>query len=282
MDGMTAGLAIGEFSRITHLSIRTLRRYHDAGLLEPDRVDAQTGYRYYSLEQVPTAQVIYRFRELGMPLREVSELPTVVDPDARAALIAQHLQRLEAQLEQTRAAVTALRRLLKPDPTPLQVHHRRSDPTTVAAVRGVVGLQEILSWYDHAMCELDSVLTARGLLPTGPSGGLYDNELFTHERGNVIVYVPVEEPPTQAAVEPFALPAVDLVTTIHIGPHDDIDITYASLGTYVSQQALQIAGPIREIYHVGPRDTDDSSTWRTEIGWPIFLTARGSSSPDAR
>src|SRR5262249_4303587 len=156
-------LTIGEFSRITHLSIKMLRRYHDVGLLEPDRVDAQTGYRYYSLEQVPTAQVIYRFRELGMPVREVSELMSVVDPDARTALIAQHLQRLEAQLEQTRAAVTSLRRLLQPDRTPLQVYRRRSEPAPVAAVRGVVGLEEILSWYDGAMCELDSVLTARGV-----------------------------------------------------------------------------------------------------------------------
>jgi DNA-binding transcriptional MerR regulator/effector-binding domain-containing protein len=267
---MTAGLTIGEFSRITHLSIKMLRRYHDAGLLEPDRVDAQTGYRYYSLAQVPTAQVIYRFRELGMPVREVNELLSVVDPDARTALVAQHLQRLETQLEQTRAAVTSLRRLLQPDPARLRVHQHRSEPMTVAAVRGVVDREEVLGWYGSAMSEIDGVLTARGVRPTGPPGGLYDNELFTRERGAVIVYVPVKEPPTEGAVEPFVLPAIDLVTTIHVGSHDDIDITYASLGTYLTQQALRIDGPIREIYHVGPRDTDDSSAWRTEMGWPIF------------
>ena len=68
---MAAALTIGEFSRITHLGIKTLRRYHEAGLLEPAHVDQHTGYRYYSLDQVPTAQVIHRFRELGMPVREV-------------------------------------------------------------------------------------------------------------------------------------------------------------------------------------------------------------------
>jgi GyrI-like small molecule binding domain len=61
-------------------------------------------------------------------------------------------------------------------------------------------------------------------------------------------------------------------TTVHAGPHDDIDVTYAALASYVSEQALQVAGPVREIYHVGPRDTDDRSAWRTEIGWPIFET----------
>ncbi len=68
---VSADLTIGEFSRITHLSIKVLRRYHQAGLLEPAHVDPQTGYRYYSLPQVPTAQVIHRFRQLGMPVREV-------------------------------------------------------------------------------------------------------------------------------------------------------------------------------------------------------------------
>ena len=59
-------LAIGEFSRMTHLSIRTLRRYHEVGLLEPEMVDASSGYRYYSGDQIPIAQVIHRLRELDV------------------------------------------------------------------------------------------------------------------------------------------------------------------------------------------------------------------------
>ena len=69
-----AVLAIGEFSRLTHLSIRTLRRYHEAGLLEPARVDDATGYRSYTPDQIPTAQVIHRLRELDVPLPEVQRI----------------------------------------------------------------------------------------------------------------------------------------------------------------------------------------------------------------
>jgi len=116
-----------------------LRRYHEAGLLEPAHVDRQTGYRYYSVDQVPTAQVIHRFRELGMPVREVGELVAVTDPGARAALIAHHLDRLETQLDQTRASAVALRRLLQPAPAPLKMHRRRTEAATVAAVRDVAG-----------------------------------------------------------------------------------------------------------------------------------------------
>ncbi len=152
------------------------------------------------------------------------------------------------------------------------MRRHRAEAATVAAVRDVVDLSDVLAWYNTAMSELDAVL---GAVQTGPPGGLYDNELFTEERGATAVYIPVADPPSRGAVAPLTIPATDLATTIHIGPHDDIDVTYAALGTYVSQQALQVAGPVREIYHIGPRDTDDSSGWRTEIGWPIFQTATG-------
>ena len=77
---MRAALSIGDFSQITHLSVKTLRRYHKAGLLEPAEVDPYTGYRYYATTQVPTAQVIRRFRDLGMPVREVGEVLSTTDP----------------------------------------------------------------------------------------------------------------------------------------------------------------------------------------------------------
>ena len=59
---MPSSLAIGDFSRATHLSVKTLRHYHRLGLLVPAEVDPDSSYRRYSTEQIPTAQVIRRFR----------------------------------------------------------------------------------------------------------------------------------------------------------------------------------------------------------------------------
>jgi hypothetical protein len=74
-------------------------------------------------------------------------------------------------------------------------------------------------------------------------------------------------------VRPFVIPAADLAITVHRGSHDDIDVSYGALGTYVSEHALGVAGPVHEIYLIGPRDTDERSSWRTEIGWPVFRTS---------
>ena len=139
-------LAIGEFSRLTHLSVRTLRRYHEAGLLEPATVDHVTGYRYYSADQIPTAQIIYRLREFDVPLPDVRRILRSPDPDTRAALVAGHLRRLESELDRTRAAVASLRRLLQPEPTPLNVELRAVPATTVAAVEDDVEHEHVVAW----------------------------------------------------------------------------------------------------------------------------------------
>lgn len=261
-------LAIGEFSRVTHLSIRTLRRYHEAGLLEPDVVDPSSGYRYYSGDQIPVAQVIHRLRELDVPLSDVQRILRSPDPERRAALVAQHVERLESELARTRAAVVSLRRLLSPEPAPLQVEVRSEPATTVAAVEDVVGEDDVQAWYAGAMAELDAVLGPPAA--QGPPGGLYDNALFENGRGHLLVYRPAPEPPTRGRVHPVTLPAAELVVTVHEGEHDGIDVTYGELGSWVVRNALAVAGPVRERYLVGPRDTADSAAWRTEIGWPVF------------
>lgn len=265
---MRKGLTIGEFAQLTQLSVRTLRRYHDAGLLEPAAVDPASGYRYYGSEQIPSAQVIHRLRELDMPLAEVRRVLATEDPEVRAEMIAGHLRRLESELDRTRAAVASLRQLLRPDVEELDVELRSVPARTVAAISGSVKLEQVLTWYADAMAELDAAVAGREHL--GPPGGRYDNELFTLGRGTAAVYHPVADPPELGRVRPVTLPAVELATTVHRGAHDDIDVTYGRLGTWVIDHALAVDGPIHETYLTGPRDDPSARSWRTEIGWPIF------------
>lgn len=68
---MSPSFSIGEFSRATHLTVKTLRHYHEAALLVPASVDPRTGYRRYTAEQISLAQIIRRFRSLDMPVTEI-------------------------------------------------------------------------------------------------------------------------------------------------------------------------------------------------------------------
>jgi len=73
-------------------------------------------------------------------------------------------------------------------------------------------------------------------------------------------------------VERLELPRVEYAIAVHEGPVDDIDRTYAALGTVVAERAIGIQGPIRESYLVGALDTPDEARHRTEICWPVFQT----------
>jgi len=274
---MRPSLAIGDFSRATHLSVKTLRHYHRIGLLEPADVDPDTGHRRYVTEQIPTAQVIRRFRALEMPLEEIQAVIAAPDVDTRNELIATHLNRLEQSLAKTQAATASLRSLLQQPSgsAPVSFEHRSAEAVPAVAVSEVIDVEDALSWYQGALGELYATLAAQSLPTAGPGGGIFSNDLFSHERGLATIFVPC-----QGAVRPtgrvtsLVVPAVELATTVHTGPHVDIDRAYGALATYVTQHALAVDGPIREYYLVGQHETSDESEWRTEIRWPIFQTGR--------
>jgi len=278
---MRASLAIGDFSRATHLSIKTLRHYHRIGLLEPADVDPGTGHRRYTTDQIATAQVIRRFRSLDMPLEEIHAVIATPDLATRNELISGHLSRLEANLARTQEAAASLRELLAPpaDCAPVIIEHRQVAATPAAAVREVLDLEDATSWFQGALGELYAIIAAQKLTPSGQAGGIFASDLFTHDRGEATVYLPCAEPirPT-GRVAPLTVPAVELAVITHLGSHHDVDRAYGSLGAYVAEHALGVEGPLREFYVVASHETADQTLWRTEIGWPIFHTGPGPAS----
>ncbi|MBM3146155.1 MAG: MerR family transcriptional regulator, partial [Chloroflexi bacterium] len=59
-------LKIGDFSKLSRVSVKTLRYYDGIGLLKPLQVDRFTAYRYYSYEQLPRLNRILALKDLGM------------------------------------------------------------------------------------------------------------------------------------------------------------------------------------------------------------------------
>ena len=271
---MTTLLNIGDFSRMTFLSVKTLRYYHDVGLLPPAEVDHETGYRRYELGQVPTAQVIRRLRELGMSIDDVRGVIEAPDVSVRNAAISAHLQRMEGELEQTRATVKALRLLLdETGPPSIAVEYRVVEPSETLAIRDRVAYADAFGWLDAAFAELRAAVHETGATRNGVDGALYSNELLEDEVGELVAVVPVGSPARATGrSEPLRLPRVEYAVAVHAGPVHDIDRTYAALGAVVAERAIGVQGPIREDYVVGANDTADEAQHRTEICWPVFQT----------
>ncbi|MFF0108406.1 MerR family transcriptional regulator [Streptomyces hirsutus] len=266
---------IGEFSRITHLSIRSLRRYHEQDLLVPAEVDPVTGYRYYSPVQVRSALTIRRLRDLDLPLADLRRFLQAESAGEGAAsrsaaqeIVAAHLRRLEDRLGRTQRAVEALRELLDPV-TARTVSIEVLPAQRVLAVSLDVPPGAGLSWYDTAMEELDAVVGQRPVLPPG---GRYQHTLFTEGHGRATVYLPAEmplPPGAPATVRELRLPERTAAVTTHTGPHDDLDLAYAAAGSYAGRSGFCSQDYVEEVYLIGPRDTDVPERWRTLVAWLV-------------
>jgi DNA-binding transcriptional MerR regulator len=266
---VTVYLTIGEFSRMTYLSVKALRHYHDVGLLEPADVDATTGYRFYGVAQVPVAQAIRRFRDLDMPIDDVKAVLDAGDTASRNDAIVAHLQRMEQRLEETQATVASLRALLEGGPSVVPIEYRTVAPMLSLAVMGDVSFVDSGQWLHDAFDDLTAALAGSDAEPVGPSGGLYSSEFFEEGIGPAVVFVPIatEVSDRLGRVELYTVPAADLAVVMHHGPLTDLDQSYGRLGTFVAERGIGAPGPIRERYLVA--EADDPADLRTEVGWPI-------------
>jgi DNA-binding transcriptional MerR regulator/effector-binding domain-containing protein len=270
---MRTRISIGDFAKMTHLSVKALRHYHDVGLLDPAEIDASSGYRFYEPGQIVTAQVIRRFRDLGMPLDDIRALLSAPDAAGRSEVIIAHLERMESQLSQTQAAVASLRSLLARPRQPTAVEYRSVGPALSVAIAERVSESALADWWSGAFGELYATLAAAGVDPAGRPCALYPAELFETEVGEVVAFVPTSSPvPCSGRVAMREIPAAELAVAVHRGPFAELDQTYAELGKYITAQEIGVDGPIREYYVVSYFDTPDESRHVTEVGWPVFHT----------
>lgn len=277
---MATLLTIGEFSRMTHLSVKALRHYHDVGVLEPAAIDRFTGYRSYDASQVVPAQVIRRLRDLGMPLESIKSVLTAPDAETRNREIATHLAEMERQLEQTKATVAGLRALLTGPALRPEIEYRTIPAVTAVAVAQVVGATELMDWGHDVFRALRAAMADNGLAEAGPPGALYPGDFFELEHAKITAFIPVQPPPgglgplggQSPGVRLAEIPAIEAAVAVHEGDLGDSDRTYGAIGSEVAERAIGVDGPIREYYVVGPGEGGDQSRRRTEICWPVFLT----------
>jgi DNA-binding transcriptional MerR regulator len=256
-------ITIGEFSKMTYLSVKTLRHYHQVGLLEPAEVESSSGYRLYSTGQVSTAQAIRRFRELDMPIDTVRAVLEAPDVDSRNAVIIAHLQRMQQQLERTEATIASLQSLLGSVPSSASVEYRSIAAAASLAIFGIVSFDDAEGWVTAAFEEIHSALDEAATTASGPDGALYFDEFFQDGLGQIIAFVPVLSRGALGGGRTglFEAPAGDFAVMRHDGPFADLDRTYGALGTVVAERGIGLSGAIREHY---PDET-------TEVCWPIAL-----------
>jgi len=270
VDGMSDDLlVIGAFSRASSISVRTLRSYHDMGLLVPVRIDRQSGYRYYAVDQLADALVIVRLRELDVPLASVKRILAARDPDLTRQVLAQHRARMEERLAATERIVATLQSGLATATTPV---HLRSDPALhIARVVDDVPSSGLWDWLQRSHRFLADVASHHTSV-TGPPGALYPAEIDDEDIEHVEAFVPIAEPflvPASAVgVTISQIPATTWAVLVHPDVFDTIGDTYRLLGAWVGRNAVPTGQPVCERYLESAAGASGPAVY-TEIRWPI-------------
>lgn len=268
-DGL---LPIGMFSRATFLSIKTLRAYHESGILVPAQVDRFTGYRMYTTDQLADAAIVRRLRALDLPLEQVREVLLARDPDFTRRVLAKHQVAMEARLAETERIVAELQSGLAPV-THTPVHVRDEPALDTVRVRGVVKAAELSEWAVAVFERLFAVVQRAEVQVEGGPGMLYDPEIVDDQGEAVEAFLPISQPITiprsEHDISLGELPAVRVAVLVHAGDYAAMLDTYRTLGAWVARHAEPSGERIREWYRVAPWDTDDATAFRTEISWPI-------------
>jgi effector-binding domain-containing protein len=268
-------IRIGDFSRLSRVSIKTLRYYDEVGLLKPAYVDPSTGYRYYLYEQLPRLNRILALKDLGFSLEEIGRL---IAEDLtlqalrgmltlRKAEIQQQLQDASERIARVEARLEEIEK--EQSMTPYDVVLKEIDPVKVASVRGVVPLppQQGRLWH-----QLETVLAQKGIRPAGPCLSIYHDEEYREKDWDIEVCEPVQE--ALEVSEPVLvreLPAVEsMACVIHHGPFTSIGQAYDSIMKWIAENGYRINGPAREVYLQearGGRQEDPDTI--TEIQFPV-------------
>lgn len=249
-------LKIGDFSRLGQVTIQTLRHYDDLGLLKPSTVDAFTGYRYYSYEQLPRLNRILALKDLGFSLEQIAAvLNAGVSVDQLRGML--RLRQAEQQ-EQVRAEQARLDRVA----ARLRQIEREGIMSNYevllknVAPQWVAGLRRIIPTYTEQRRLWDLLmpqLAQHGARQTGPCLTLYYDPGYKESEVDLEVCQPVAGPLAEGAaltagVRVYELPgAASMASTLHHGQFDTISEAYDALLHWISANGYQVAGPAREV-----------------------------------
>ena len=271
MAVMAAALTVGDFSRVTHLSVKTLRHYHEVGLLEPAR-------------WTPAPATATTPRSRSRPRRSSAGCGTwrcrcggqvvlaAPDAEARNGLIAAHLDRLEAELARTRAAVDRYAGCWS-DRHGAPVIEHRTVPAT-SAIAHPAGRRPRRRARPGGRARWASCTPSSAPKACTPPGR---RRACTRARSSSTAAArrPCSSPSAGRLARsdgsrPSWSPPAELAIIRHRGSLADADLTYGELGAYAMRHEISVEGPLREYYLRGIIDTPDPADWETEIGWPIF------------
>jgi DNA-binding transcriptional MerR regulator len=265
---------IGEFSKLTQVSIRMLRYYDEEGLLRPARIDPFTHYRLYAADQIPALNRILFLRDLGFTVSEIGAAVSPWNEEAIAALLVKRRAEIEStiQAEQEKlASIDRAQRDIRQET--LAIHYNvviKSIPAChVFSLRRVVA-----DYYAEGQLwkEMSTFARENSIPVSSDTFTIYHDAEYKEKDVDIEVCAPVTRMGqdgrgfTYRSMDPVPVMAS---TMVH-GPFERIKDAYLAFAGWLEEHSqYQMAGQSRQIVHRGPWNESDPNKFLTEMQIPL-------------
>jgi DNA-binding transcriptional MerR regulator len=238
--------SIGDFSKISRLGIKTLRYYHEIGLLVPTRIDKFSSYRYYDEKSLARVQTIIRLKEMDFPLEKIKEiLNTHHDDQSLIEYMRDQLEEIDRHIDEyasIRERIEAFIRLESEIPEPIGDVTIKEVPEIFMASIKYRGRYDDINHYMNRLFDVfQSVIN-------GPAFCLYHDEHHADENMNIECCLPISRKIPAAGFNFTTLPKNRMVSIMHTGDYSTLWMSYQKIVDYLNKHDLPIRPPTREIY----------------------------------
>ena len=276
---------IGEFSKIAQVSGRLLRYYDEFGLLQPEHIDNQTGYRFYSARQLPRLNRILALKGLGLSLDQIARLldEDISSEEIRGMLLMKRAQ-IEQALHEEMQRFRAIESRLEQIESDGNMEQYDLVIKTVPSYR-FLALRKTCKSLEEAR---DLVYDMRRVLPSkvgtkalGQFAIVVHSDTFEWNEWDMELGFYLEADVPQAIslgngheMTVRELPGFEsMATAVRMGGIDKSAACYGSLGTWVEEQGYRLVGPGREVFIQLPPAPGREDEAVAEIQFPVEKVA---------
>lgn len=265
---------IGEFSKLTQVTIRMLRYYDEAGLLKPEQIDPWTGYRMYSVEQIPFLNKIVYLRDSGF---NVAEIAAALD-SGNDSFVVEQLDKKHREIE--KLIQTEKEKLKKIELAKKELLSSRNEMHYNVSIKSipeyqVLSLRRIISTYyaeGDLWKELSSFAAHNQVAVLNNTFSIYHDKEYKEQDVDVELCVPVKKIGENIGefiyriIEPVPIMACTMV----YGEFSNIARAYLAFAEWLQKNSqYQMIGKDRQIVHRGPWNESDPKKYLVEIQIPL-------------
>ncbi|MFT5051200.1 MAG: DNA-binding transcriptional MerR regulator [Chlamydiales bacterium] len=246
--------SIGEFSRMSGITVKTLRFYHEKQLLVPALVEGETGYRNYDRRNLENAQVIVALRGLNFGLDVISEILSGQPYDGNILV---HLERQKGRIQgeiETRADIVQVLDSIIAQENHTRTHTKQAgyeieekslSPLLVGGIRMKGRYSECGKVFGQLGRKLGRHIAGKAIM-------LCHDEEYREDDADFEPCMPLRKPIEVSAVDVRVLPGGRCLSLVHVGPYDRLSRSYGRILEYARSEDLRLLCPSREVYIKGP------------------------------